>query len=252
MRARAFAATFLLAVALGSVSAGDAHGQSGYFPWCEPAPFHPIQVPLPVPGFVVACRNADQSSVHLRNVSPHVLRVEPLAGYANPRISQVDDGEDAPGVQAAQDGVPSGWYSDDVFRLSLGESAVVSANGLVGVTWHPDPGLTAKANAARWTAGRLHQLLEQENRPLNPATRWYRLVDSCAAAGTKAFAEGSRTIRDVLSTVMSANGCRKQIRRALGTSEQSAVKQFAGDLLHVARPVAEEQVLIRVLRQLTR
>jgi hypothetical protein len=247
MSVRAMAATVLLVAVLSGTSAGTADGQTGYgyFPWCDPAPGHPIQIALPVPGYVVACRNEDWTSVHLRNVSPYVLRVYGRNGYPSPNIEPVDDRPDAPGVVAAQDAVPSDWYTDGTFRLSLGESAVVSADTPVGVEWIPDRALTAEANIARWAAGRLSQLAEQQQRAL--PTRWHRRVASCAAGGER-LAEGSETIGDVLAIAMSAKSCKQLVSDVLGTNQESAIKRVTGDILYVAKPVAEEEILRQALR----
>ena len=248
MRLRAMAAAVLLVAVLTGTSAGTADAQNGYgdhSSWCDPAPGHPIQIALPVPGYVVACRNEDWTSIHLRNVSPYVLRVYGRSGYPSPNIEPVYDLPDAPGVVAAQAAVPSAWYTDETFRLSLGESALVSADAPVGVEWLPDSALTAEANIARWTAGRLSQLAEQQQRPL--PTRFHRRVASCAAGGER-LAEGSATIGDVLSIAMGAKTCKQLVGDVLGTNEESAIKRFTGEVLSVAKPVAESEILRQVLR----
>ena len=179
MRLRsAVLATLFLALCLLSLGCGDEDNDSGGTdgdntyaedtntatsssgeadPGCEEVADYPIRITVDPPGYMVMCSTADGLSVHVENVSAHVLRFWPKN---NSTLITLEGGTtESPGLEVTRGVVPGGWYNDGKFVLSVGQSLTASDTQPVFLWFETDLNLTATVTAYRyvgdWVASRL-------------------------------------------------------------------------------------------------
>ena len=206
---------------------------------CEDVPEFPVRASQEARGYVVACLTPDQTSVHLKNVSAHVLRVYPTTAGTRIQVASV---EQDPGLQAALAVTGSGLVpGTSYFVLPLGGSLVASAPGPVVVQVAPDLALTAEASPARYVADWLASRLQ---------TRGQRLTQtalSCASTAAS-FARTGAYFQDVLRGALGTAQCSNSLVSALRESGQTQdalheLPQVRNGILEIARPVAEDRLI---------
>lgn len=211
---------------------------------CEDAPGHPKRAPVEARGLVVACVSDDNTSVHVKNVSAHVLRINSTPGVDTIELVGVDQ---AVGVQAALAVTGSGWtVSGTHFVLPLGGAFVASGYGPAAVRVQADLALTAAANAARYVADWMTSLVETRGRAL------YRKVNVCATTAAS-LAQRNAYIEDVLRDALDTAQCVRSLSNAIREAgDEPAIKlpRARTAILKIAQPIAEDRLISAAARVL--
>jgi hypothetical protein len=248
----------LLLVIAGCGDDDDANGNgpnggNGEFPpaptadeGCEDVTDHPNRATAEARGFVVACLSNDETSVHVRNVSSHVLMV-----FATPSVSRIEPAGVAqePGVQAALSITGIGWtQSRSHFVLPLGGALVGSGAGPAVVRVEPDLILTAEANAARYVAEWMASRIQARGQALA------RRVESCATTAAE-FAQTNAYVEDVLRGALGTANCATALSDAIreqGQDPSFELPRARTAVLKIAQPVAEDRLISFAARILAR
>jgi len=213
---------------------------------CEGVSGHPNRASSDARGFVVACLSNDETSVHVTNVSSHVLMVTPTAGVSQIEPAGVDQ---EPGPQAALAVTGIGWTATGShFVLPLSGELKASGSGPATVLIEPDMILTGQANVARYTAEWMASALETRGRALA------RRVQSCAVTAAN-FARTNEHIEDVLRSSLDTAQCANSLAAAirdLGQDPTVELPRARTAILNIAKPVAEDRLISFVAKILAR
>ena len=213
---------------------------------CEAAAGHPNRAAQEARGFVIACVSGDETSLHLQNISSHVLQVTPGHGVDTLEPAGVESGT---GTQAALGITGIGWTPDEThFLLPLGGSLVASGPGPAAVNVQPDLVLTAKANAARYVAEWMESFVQARGRAL--AIKLQACAESAAA-----FVNGSAYVEDLLRNALGTVACKNTLAQAVREAEGSPAIELPrarSAILGIARPVARDRLISFAARVLAR
>jgi hypothetical protein len=204
---------------------------------CEDVVDHPYRATREAHGYVVACLSEDGSSVHVHNVSSHVLNVTRGEGVDTVEPAGV---EKDPGVRAALGVTGIGWTADGShFVLPLGGSLVASGPGPAVVFIEPSLSLTAQANSARWVGEWIASRLKVRGQALADK------VESCASTAAQ-FAQQDAYIEDILRNALDTYQCTRALSDALleeGREPQFELPRARTAILEIAQPAAEDRLI---------
>jgi hypothetical protein len=220
-----------------SSSSSDYYSEPVADDGCEDLPDHPYRATREARGFVVGCMSDDESSLHVRNVSSHVLKVTRGDGVDSIEPAGVDKD---PGVRAALGVTGIGWTTDGShFVLPIGGSLVASGPGPAVVFIEPDLSLTAQANSARWVGEWIASRLKVRGQALAAK------VEGCASSAAQ-FAQQDAYIEDVLRNALDSYQCTKALGDALleeGREPQFELPRVRTTIIEIAQPAAEDRLI---------
>jgi hypothetical protein len=216
-------------------------GFTGVERGCESAPGHPKRAPVEARGFVVACVSDDNTSLHVRNDSAHVLRVSAASGVYKIEDAGVDT---AVGEQAALATTGSGWTASGThYVLPLGGALVARGNSPT-VRVEPDMTRTVVGNVARSMVNWMVSRVPLRGRAL------YQQVQDCATTAAE-LAQPYAYIEDILRDALGTFTCVRTLTKAIldaGDEPTIHLPRARSAILKSARPLAEDRLISFVAR----
>jgi hypothetical protein len=214
---------------------------------CEGLVDHPFRVPATPSGYVVACSAEGGYSLHVENVSSHVLRFTPSDPSETVYMTLEEPDAVSPGLQAAV-AVTGGGVdtAGETFVLPLGYSLTAESESVVSMQFEADLELTAEAIAARsvgdWMASKLR----------TPGQAFVQRMETCATSAADLAAEGA-LVEDLLRSALGTRSCYSlldDVLREEGAQPPTELSRARArtQILRLAQPALEDRLISRLAR----
>jgi hypothetical protein len=200
---------------------------------CEAS--HPIRLRVEPPD-VIACSAVGGLSVHVENVSAHVLLFRPTSLEPPTQMTLDATGVGSAGVEAAHAATGSGWLGDK-FVLSTDQSFTATSDALVSLHVERERELTLKALLTQSVVDWLTSRLQTRGQAL--AQR----AQSCATAAER-VATGTY-VEDIIRSGLETPVCDKLLRDVLAEERVPPweLPRARTQILELAKPVLKDEVV---------